>query len=657
MIVRRAAAAFGAVVVLSLPGTAPAAAEPPSRMAAQVVDSVGALHPDDARVRQALEALRARNGTQLFVVYVASFDGRTGQQWADETARLSQLGNDDVLLAVAVTDRAYGYSVGAGSAGSERDVEDLLVRRVEPRLAAGDWSGAVVTLAEGLGASATAGNPGGGVSSALLLGGAVAVGGAGLWWAARRRARRTGAPAEVVGGPGQDQQPGTAAIPTEELAKRASSALIAVDDAVETSEQELAFAQAQFGDEAVTGFRAALDQVRAELRQAFTFRQQLDDTQPETEADRRAMLTEILRLCESADSKLDAQAEAFDRLRALERTAPEALASLTARADACAAGLPGARQRLDELGRRFAASALTPVADNPRQAEDRLNVARVELGEARTALQGDRRGEAVTSIRAAEEAVGQAETLVSSVAQLQEQLEQADARLGALRGEITQDLSEARALARTGGHPHLLADADAAEAALARSEAMVAAAGALPDPLAVLRQLNDAAEALERGLTVAREAHQQRQRSAALLPGALDAATAAVSAAGDFIATRRGAVGVEARTSLAEARRHLEEAVVTSTGEPEAALQHARHADSLARQALSLAQADVDQWSSPIGQPGYGGYSSGIDLGSLVLGGILVGGGSGGGGMGEGWSPGSFGGSGTRSRHGGGGRF
>ena len=650
MIMRRAAAALGVVILLVLLGAGPAVAEPPLRLNTQVADEVGALAADGDRVQEALRQLRADTGTQLFVAYVDSFDGRDGQRWADETARLSQLGTGDVLLAVAVGDRAYGYSAGGGTGVPDADVDELLVRRVEPRLAAGEWGAAAVALAQGLGTSPAA-SRGAGVPAGVVVGGAAALGAAALWWTARRRARRTGA--DVAHQP--DQEP---AIPTGELARRASAALVAVDDAVETSEQELAFAQAQFGDEAVTGFRAALDQARAELRQAFTVRRRLDDAQPETEADRRALLSEIIGLCESADRKLDAQAEAFDRLRALERTAPEALASATARADACAAGLPGHQQRLDQLRGRFAASALAPVADNLGQAGDRLNAARAELAEARTALQADRRGEAVTSIRAAEDAVGQAETLVASVAQLQQQLEQAQDRLDAVRGEILADLSEARSLVRAGGHPYLQAEIDVAEAALARSEAMAPAAGELPDPLAVLRQLNDAAEALDRGLTTARETHQQRQRATAQLPGALSAASAAVAAAGDFIATRRGAVGVEARTSLAEAKRHLETAVAVPAEEPETALRHARHADSLARQALALAQADVDRWSAPIGPSGYGGYSSGIDLGSLVLGGILVGGGSGGGRMGGGgWSPGSFGGSGTRARHGGGGRF
>ena len=43
----------------------------------------------------------APTGTDLFVVYVDSFDGADGQQWASDTANLSQFGTNDVLLAVA----------------------------------------------------------------------------------------------------------------------------------------------------------------------------------------------------------------------------------------------------------------------------------------------------------------------------------------------------------------------------------------------------------------------------------------------------------------------------------------------------------------------------------------------------------------------------
>jgi hypothetical protein len=154
-----------------------------------------------------------------------------------------------------------------------------------------------------------------------------------------------------------------------------------------------------------------------------------------------------------------------------------------------------------------------------------------------------------------------------------------------------------------------------------------------------------------------------------VLDQTLITARSAVAAADDFITTRRGAVGTDARTRLAEAQRHLQQA--QAGGDPTVALREAQAADSMGRQALELAQADVSRWSGP--SQGGGGGSLGVDLGSLVLGGILSGGlsggrggrgggfgggGFGGGGFGAGGrSPGSFGGSGTRGRRGGGGRF
>jgi hypothetical protein len=150
--------------------------------------------------------------------------------------------------------------------------------------------------------------------------------------------------------------------------------------------------------------------------------------------------------------------------------------------------------------------------------------------------------------------------------------------------------------------------------------------------------------------------------AAAILDQALLAARSSFSAASDFLATRRGAVGSEARTRLVEAQRHLEQAMALSEQDPTQALREAQYADQLAQLALQLTQSDVEQWSSPYGPGRGGGYGrgGGIDLGSLVLGGILIGGGGGfggRGGFGGGWSPGSFGGSGTRRRRGGGGRF
>src|SRR6185312_7034774 len=150
-------AAAAVLVALLVFGAAPAAADPPFRVGTEVVDRAGVLGGDTGRVRESVEKLRAERGTQLFVVFVTSFDGVDGQTWAADTARASQFGDGDVLLAVAVGDRAYGYSVPGDATISDDDLRDLMVRRVEPRLSEGDWAGAAVAAADGLGGRADSG--------------------------------------------------------------------------------------------------------------------------------------------------------------------------------------------------------------------------------------------------------------------------------------------------------------------------------------------------------------------------------------------------------------------------------------------------------------------------------------------------------------------
>ena len=62
-------------------------------------------------MQAALDRLSSETEMRLYVVYVKSFSGRAGQDWADRSAQASQLGRRDALLAVAVDDRAYGISL------------------------------------------------------------------------------------------------------------------------------------------------------------------------------------------------------------------------------------------------------------------------------------------------------------------------------------------------------------------------------------------------------------------------------------------------------------------------------------------------------------------------------------------------------------------
>jgi hypothetical protein len=670
--VRRLTVVLGVLVFLGF-SVAPAAATPPFDVPGQITEQAG-LDLDTGRVQDALDDLRAETGTQLFVVFVDSFDGAQGQAWTADTAEASGLGGNDAMFAVATGDRRYGYWVPENQFPGD-DVDAMAAEQVEPLLGDERWSDGAIAFAEGLrdlGGGSPAGtsgrSSGSGVSTlvVVVLIGLVCVGGYLVFRSRSRRKALEPPPVKRLERPDPH-----AGVPTEQLRGQAGTALLEADEAVQRSQLDLDFAKLQYGEAAVAEFTRALEQSRADLARAFTLRQQLDDEIPEDEPTTRHMLAQILDLAAASDRRLDEQAEAFAKLRDLERNAPQAIEALAPRIAALRARLPQEEQRLTDLQARYAPAPLAPVRTNVIEAGARLTAAEHELEEARQEVREGRTGDAVGSLRAAEDAVAQAGTLLDAVGKVAADLDGARRRIDEVRAETEADLAEARALVAEGaGRDGLRPQIARAESALdAASEALSAAP---PDPMAALRLLEEADIALEQALSVARDAQTRARRAAASLERAVLTARSTVAAAADFIATRRGAVGPEARTRLAEAQRHLDVAGRLGRDDPERALAEAQQADALARSALQLAQDDVDRWSGGYGgygggfgvPGGFGGYGrrGGVDLGSLVLGGILAGGMRGGGGFG-GWGGGGghhgggFGGSGGGGHHGGGGRF
>ncbi len=681
---RRLLAVLAPLAAVVLLGGGPALAEPPFDVPEQVTDRAGVLVGNESAVEAAVAELQAEEQLQLFVVYVDSFDGLDPDEWATRTAELSGLGGNDVLFAVAVEDRRYTYNPPADFRLSDQEIEQLIASDVEPELTAGDFDGAAVAFAEGLGGGG--GDGGSGLGTVAVVGGIAAVAG-GAYLVTRSRRRRQGPP------PAQrlERPDPHAGVPTEQLEAQASTALLELDEAVKTSRLDLDYARLQYGQEAVAGFAEALTASEQELARAFALRQELDDEHPEDEPTKRRLLAQMLQLTAAADTRLDEQAEAFDRLRDLERTAPQALDALAARTTALRGRLPAEEERFAALQRRYAPAALAPVTDNLAQARARLDAAEQEIAEARGEIAAGRAGAAVGDIRVAEDALAQTGTLLDAVARLGTDLETAEARVAQVRAETEEDLAEARALLAGGTGGGLRPQVARAEAALAAADAALHPAdGGRPDPMAALRRLEEADIALEQALGLARDADQRARRAAASLDQALLTARSGVAAAGDFIGTRRGAVGPEARTRLAEAQRHLDLAVAQGRTDPVGALREAQLADTLAQQALQQAQSDVAGWGGGGYGPGgygpggygggygpggfgggYGGGRGGVDLGSLVLGGILFGGsrgaggyggsygggvgggfGGGGGSRGGGRRSGSFGGSRSRGRSG-----
>ncbi|MDQ1083356.1 MULTISPECIES: TPM domain-containing protein [Microbacterium] len=662
-----AALLFVVVGVLVTPLSA-AAVPPPSLGSSFVLDTADALtDAEEAQVQSRLVSLREQTGLDMWVVYVPEFTDPPGAaDWANETANRNELGPDQYVLAIATADGAFSFYLsgdvddGVLSAAQLGEIEQS---RVQPALEAGDDAGAALSAADGVRAAYTeaggrqpappptpASANGPGLGPAVLVGVLlVAIAAALIWfWLRRRRQVATGSTPSATES-------------VDDLARRAGSALVATDDAVKTSEQELGFARAQFGDEAAAPFTEVLTQAKADLDRAFSIQQQLDDGVPETPEQQRAGYAEIIRLCAGADEALDAKAAAFDELRALEADAPAALAAARERHGAASGALTAAETALARLRERFTDDALAPVADNPAQAHERLELATSQQEAAQTALGAGRAGEAAVAIRAAQAAIAQAETLERAITSLGTDLADAEQRASALAAEIEGDLAAASRLSDPDGRI-------AASAASARTqlEAARTALGApRTSPLRAVDMLQQANATIDAVLGEARDAAERRQRAETQLDTTLAQARAQVTATEDFVAARRGAVGPAARTRLAEAGAALVQAQQLRQADPVSALTAAQRAAHLASEAASLAQDDVGAF----GGGGFGGLtggggSSGGMMGA-ILGGIAVDallggsrrrGGFGGGGLGGlgGGLGGLSGGGGGRSRSGGG---
>ena len=201
----------------------------------------------------------------------------------------------------------------------------------------------------------------------------------------------------------------------------------------------------------------------------------------------------------------------------------------------------------------------------------------------------------------------------------------------------------------------------AAELSAARDAAVKAVTNAqstgTADPLGAFTALTQADADLDRllaGVAEEREAAERLQKS---YEQALFTAQSRVRSVADYIDTRRGSIGPEARTRYNEAVRQLEAAQSKAGTDIAEAIAHANGASMLAAQAQQLANDDVQAGQRQYQARYRGGQSDmGAMVGGIILGNILTGGFGGGGG--GGWTSTTYGGSqGGGGLLGGGGRF
>lgn len=416
-----------------------------------------------------------------------------------------------------------------------------------------------------------------------------------------------------------------------ELGRRADAALVAADERLRTTTDELTFAEIELGTDATRDLREALTAVRTHLREAFQLNQLNHDEIPDTPDEARTRNARIIQLCDWAEDLLDDRLEALAEPVARARRAPEIIAGIRQNVERESARVPRAEATLARLEARYAPAALRKIAGNPREAGQLLEFAThgADISEARR--ESGQREQANLALETAIEASRRATTLLDAVDSFEIEALRAESTLDAIVEDSRGDLMAARDLQH---NPQI----GAAMAALERELGALTPAGGHPDPFTELTRLREANTALDALVVKARERAARPVPPESHVRHAIDDADRQLGVTRSVISGHRGWIGADARTRLAEAERLRLELAQLAAGpigedDREQALADARRCGQLAAEALQLAQRDIDSsrpndggWGGQGGGRGGGGngIASGI-LGGLVIGSILDG--------------------------------
>ncbi|MGV0992021.1 MAG: TPM domain-containing protein [Mycobacterium sp.] len=661
-----------ATILLAATLLAPSAtAEPPFRLPDQVTDNAGVLNDRQRNdVQKAVDQLYSDRHVRLWVVFVDSFAPQGAVGWAQQTRTISDLNNEDAILAVATGQRSYAFLVPpAAAGGSSTQVDNIRRDRIEPALKNNDWVGAATAAATGLSTMGKSGSKGGGsvsmVPLLILAGLGLLMIGALMMWSKRRRKKRHEADVAAAHNLDPTDASALSGVPIDALDDLSRTIVVKVDNAVRTSANELVLAVEEFGEAQTAPFAAAVDTARETLKQAFAVRQKLDDNVPEPLPDRRDLLTRVVVSAAKANKELDTQTEAFHQMRDLVINAPERLNSLTQQLVTVTARVEPSEQKLTQLKGEFAEPALASVARNVNAARERIGFADKAITRGRELAAkpvAGEVGEIVDCIRGGESALQQANTMLDAVDSAASDIRKAVDTLPSAIADIQKGINEASNQLAQGGL------AQGAELSGARDVAVKAVAAAqstgAADPLGAFTQLTQADADLDRLLAGVAEERDAAERLAKSYEQALFTAQSRVRSVSDYIDTRRGSIGPEARTRLNEAVRQLEAAQTVSKTDINEAIKRANGASLLAAQAQQIANDDVQAGQRQYQARNRGGQSDmGAMVGGIILGNILTGGFGGGGyggGYSGGWTSTTYGGSqggGGGDMFGGGGRF
>lgn len=623
------------LIGISSLGAANAATAPLRLDNTVTVDSTLASYNEVRPFTDTVKDLSRELGINIYVVVIDSPRGDI-ESWASSTTSQNNMrAGHDALVTIALKSREM--AIDSLQYLSRNEHERILERGLYPALSSNpiNWEQAgydFYTVFEQTWknhsssnrSASAASSQGAGIHPFFVVGPliVVAVGGGLILFFVSRKKRRNGSNngAPTLAG---NQQMQVTREQLETLNQQSHHALIQTDRSFKQASSAFDDAQNEFGPDALSDYRRALEQVQTLLQQAFGLRQELDDAFPETAQQQHSMLVSILEHCDQAAQILNANGERFSEMRGILGEPEPRLDALTQRVVAARARIAPSQTKMEELVARFGTDPIGYWANNVAAAEDNIKEAEklIEHGRLIVRERITERGNVVPAIIQAEDFMRQAEDLLNAIDHADESITYAQLNQNRVKDELSATVGEVEKYLASQQHNGGKVDLSQVQQALTNAQASLAyfADHAATDPARSYQMLVSANTGLETALIESRSELSTKERQEETLNQALIAARSQVQAAYDAITTRANFVQSTARTRLSEAQGHLATAERLAPTDHLQALQEAQAAVNFAQQALQAAQKDENDYlMMSSGNYGSGNFARGMLVGSVL---------------------------------------
>ena len=354
--------------------------------------------------------------------------------------------------------------------------------------------------------------------------------------------------------------------------------LLDADDVVRASEDEIEFARAQFGPDAVASFSSAIDNARALVSRGFALQRGNEDGSNPVSTQE---MNDFINRLNAAMNQLVQERQSFTERRNKEANIGEQVSDLLDSIAQTRNQISQAEMDLQTLKLAYSAEAIASLIGRPDQARALLDQAETSAKEALAAQQSGQN--AYETLEVARRALALARHQLESITQAPDQLAHSSELLTAAIGSITSDISD---VTRLKADPVAFKPlVDSAQAAISGGHTAQNGQG---DPLAALESLRLAEAALDEALAPLRSAEERAQRAQSGIDALLSQADSEVARANQHITSHGSLVGFDARSQLSFARSALQNAhSFHNQGNDESAAAQARTAITYAQAAIT----------------------------------------------------------------------